>query len=85
MVVSMRGEGGERIDNLRAAQVARTQMERRTAGQRRGHVALGNDAARKEVAQQGQQGRVAPARRAQPGQTPYRITAGTLTADTHKF
>ena len=54
MPLRLRGEGGERIDNLRAAQIARTPMERRAAGQRRGHMPLGNNGADEEIAQQGQ-------------------------------
>ena len=83
--VRVRGEGGERIDNLRAARIARTPMERGAAGQRRGHVALGNDGADEEIAQQGQQGRKAPSRRAQAQQTPGAITAAALRADTQGF
>lgn len=56
MPVRLRGEGAERIDNLRAAQIARTPMERCAAGQRRGHVALGNNGADEKIAQQGRQG-----------------------------
>ena len=85
MAVRVRGEGGERIDNLRAAQIARTPMERGAAGQRRGHVALGNDGADEEIAQQGQQGRKAPSRRAQAQQTPGAITAAALGAGTQRF
>lgn len=89
MVVSrplrLRGEGGERIDNLRAAQIARTPMERCAAGQRRGHVALGNDGADEDIAQQGQQGRKPPSRRAQAQQTPGAITAAALGAGTQRF
>ena len=89
MVVSMplrlRGEGGERIDNLRAAQIARTPMERGAAGQRRGHVALGNDGADEAIAQQGQQGRKPLSRRAQAQQTPGAITAAALIAGTQRF
>ena len=85
MPVRLRGEGGERIDNLRAAQVARTPMERRAAGQRRGHVALGNDGADEEIAQQGQQGRKAPLRRAQAQQTPGATTAAVLRAGTPRL
>ena len=82
MPVRLRGEGAERIDNLRAAQIARTPMERGAAGQRRGHVALGNDGANADIAQQGQQGRKAPSRRAQAQQTPGRTTAAALSAGT---
>ena len=84
MPVRLRGEGGERIDNLRAAQIARTPMERGAAGQRRGHVPLGNDSADEDIAQQGQQGRKAPSRRAQAQQTPGAIAAA-LRAGTQRF
>lgn len=89
MVVSMRvcrrGEGRERIDNLRAAQVARAPMEGRTAGQRRGHVALGHDGADEAIAQQGRQGREAPSRRGQAEQTPPRSIAAAFGSDTPGF
>lgn len=85
MPVRLRGEGAERIDNLRAAQIARTPMERGAAGQRRGHVALGNDGADEDIAQQGQQGRKAPSRRAQAQQTPGAITAAALRAGTQRL
>ena len=83
--VRLRGEGGERIDNLRAAQIARTPMERGAAGQRRGHVALGNDGADEEITQQGQQGHKAPSRRAQAQQTPGGVTAAALRAGTQRL
>ena len=83
--VRVRGEGGERIDNLRAARIAGTPMERGAAGQRRGHVTLGNDGADEEIAQQGQQGRKAPSRRAQARQTPGAITAAALRAGTQRL
>ena len=85
MPLRLRGEGGERIDNLRAAQIARTPMERGAASQRRGHMALGNDGAGEDIAQQGQQGRKAPSRRAQAQQTPGRTTAAALSAGTQRF
>ena len=85
MPVRVRGEGGERIDNLRAARIARTPMERGAAGQRRGHVALGNDGADEEITEQGQQGRKAPSRRAQAQQTPGGVTAAALKAGTQRL
>ena len=60
-------------------------MERGAAGQRRGHVALGNDGADEDIAQQGQQGREAPSRRAQAQQTPGRTTAAALRVGTQRF
>ena len=85
MPVRLRGEGGERLDNLRAAQIARTPMERGAAGQRRGHVALRNDGADEDIAQQGQKRRKAPSRRAQAQQTPGGVTAAALRAGTQGF
>ena len=85
MALRLRGEGGERIDNLRAAQIARAPMERGAAGQRRGHMALGDDGADEAIAQQGQQGRKAPSRRAQAQQTPAAITAAALRAGTQRL
>ncbi len=50
-------QGGQSIDDLRAAKITGAQMKGRTARQRGGHVALGDHTADQQITQQRQEQR----------------------------